>query len=243
MASKSKPLPRSAYRVGRSATGLGLFAVEPIEKGAFIIEYKGPKVTNAVADTLTNKYLFELNSRWTINGAGRRNIARYINHSCRPNAESDIVRGKVKIMARRNIKPDEEIAYDYGKDYFDTFLTKAGCKCVKCVERRREERRAKRLASARKKARAAARAAKASGNASAVEKSSAGKAATRKAAGTASDRTQLKKAVRKSAKTAGKTGLKTASKAAVRGEGIKKGKAAAGSATSRGPSNKKKTGS
>ena len=231
MASKSKPLPRSAYRVGRSATGLGLFAVEPIEKGAFIIEYKGPKVTNAVADTLTNKYLFELNSRWTINGAGRRNTARYINHSCRPNAESDIVRGKVKIMARRNIKPDEEIAYDYGKDYFDTFLTKAGCKCVKCVERRREERRAKRLASARKKAQAAAGA----GKASAAKKSSAGKVAARKAVGKADDRTQLKKAAKKTVK---KKSVKTAVKSAARGSGFKKGKTAAGSAPSRGRSKK-----
>ena len=40
---------RRPYRVGRSATGLGLFATAPIEKGAFIVEYTGRRITNARA--------------------------------------------------------------------------------------------------------------------------------------------------------------------------------------------------
>jgi uncharacterized protein len=140
---KSKTSSRP-YRVGRSRSGLGLFATAPIRKGSFIIQYTGPKLTNEQADKAENKYLFELNSRWTIDGKGRRNIARYINHSCRPNAEVYFVGHAIKIRARKNIEAGEEIAYDYGKDHFNAYIKDKGCQCPKCREKRAEERRSKR---------------------------------------------------------------------------------------------------
>lgn len=127
-ATASKP-----YRVGRSRAGLGLFATEPIKKGSFIIEYFGPKLSNKEAEELSTKYLFELNSRWTIDGSPRENIARYINHGCKPNAEANIVRGRVKIRAIKTIQPGDEITYNYGKDYFNTFIKPMGCRCIACL--------------------------------------------------------------------------------------------------------------
>jgi SET domain-containing protein len=135
------------YRVGRSATGLGLFATAPIEKGAFIVEYTGRRITNARAkrlEALGSRYMYEINSRWTVDGSSRRNMGRYANHSCRPNAESDVVKGKVILRARKKIKPGDEITYDYGREYFEIFLKPAGCKCDKCAETRRKARRAAR---------------------------------------------------------------------------------------------------
>src|SRR5437016_12889306 len=99
------------FRVGRSRTGAGLFATDRIKKGTFIIEYWGKRVATKTADDLNSKYLFEINSRWTVNGSDRRNIARYINHSCRPNAEADVGTGGIKLRAHRNIKPGDEITY------------------------------------------------------------------------------------------------------------------------------------
>src|SRR5947207_16252 len=148
------------YRVGRAATGLGLFATAPIERGAFIIAYKGRRISNALAARLEARgarYLYEINSRWTIDGSSRRNIARYANHSCRPNAESDVIKGKVILRAIKNIKPGDEITYDYGEEYFNGFIKPVGCKCEKCAEKRREERRAKRRAARRRKQRLAKR--------------------------------------------------------------------------------------
>jgi len=145
-------MPRRSFRVGRSKTGLGLFATAEIEKGALIAEYTGRRLTNAQADELEergSRYMFTMNTRWTIDGSSRRNLARYANHSCRPNAESDVVKGRVIINARKRIHPGDEITYDYGKDYFDAFLKPIGCKCIKCEEKRREERAAKRKAKAR----------------------------------------------------------------------------------------------
>jgi len=124
------------FRIGRSNTGLGLFATEPIKKGAFIIEYWGRCIPNRLADDLDTKYLFEVNSRWTIDGSTRKNTARYINHSCRPNAEANIIRRVIKIRAIKQIKPGDEITYNYGSGYFDTFIKPKGCRCAKCLDKK-----------------------------------------------------------------------------------------------------------
>ncbi len=118
--------------VKRSAAGLGLFAGSAIPKGACIIEYVGPTLSAEEELSSRSKYLFEVSKKKTIDGTARTNTARYINHSCRPNCEIDISKGRVFVMAKRNIKVGEELAYDYGKDYVDFYIKPHGCRCVKC---------------------------------------------------------------------------------------------------------------
>ena len=109
--SNQKP-PQQSFRVGRSRTGLGLFAVTPIKKGAFIVEYWGKPMRSEDADRLSTKYLFDLDNGWTIDGADRGNIARYANHSCKPNAEARVGRRSGRIHAANAIQPGAEITYD-----------------------------------------------------------------------------------------------------------------------------------
>jgi hypothetical protein len=142
-------LTRRQLRVGRSLAGLGLFARVPIKKGRFITRYSGRKLTTEESDKLNNKYLFEINSRWTIDGSSRRNVARYINHSCRPNAEVYFVKHVIKVRAIRNIKAEEEITYNYGRGYFDCFIKAVGCKCIACLRKRAKERAERRKQRAR----------------------------------------------------------------------------------------------
>jgi hypothetical protein len=153
------------YRIGRSRTGLGLFATKPIKKGAKIVRYFGPLLDskNKKHDDIENKYLFELNGRWTIDGSVRKNIARYINHACRPNAESDVSARKRQVVIRaiKNIEPGDEINYDYGTDYFKAYLKPIGCKCASCANKRRKLRAEERDKKKRAKARAERKAAKA----------------------------------------------------------------------------------
>lgn len=120
------------YVVRRTNTGLGLFAVQPIAKGKRIIEYTGPLIPNEEVDKRRGKYFFGVNTKWTIDGSPRSNVARYINHSCKPNAEALISGQRVWIWSRKNIKAGEEIAYDYGKEYFDDIIKPMGCRCEKC---------------------------------------------------------------------------------------------------------------
>src|SRR5207248_11732239 len=101
-------------------------------------------------DALENMCLFELNDRWPIDVSVRKNIARYINHACKPNAESDVRPRKRKVFIRaiKNIEPGEEINYDYGTDYFKAYLKPIGCKCDACEKKRKKKRaeaRAERL--------------------------------------------------------------------------------------------------
>lgn len=121
------------YCVKRSGAGLGLFAVESIKKGEFVIEYTGRMLNVEEFETASNKkYFFEVDKHWTVDGAGRENLARYINHSCRPNCEVRIYAKRIRIWAIKNIKSDDEITYDYGKEYFDEFIKPHGCRCAKC---------------------------------------------------------------------------------------------------------------
>ena len=127
---------RRPFRVGRSKTGLGLFATKLIRRGAFIVRYTGRLLPNRIADELDTKYLFEINNRWTLDGSSRRNIARYINHSCKPNAESDVKKHKVIITAIRTIHSGDEITYNYGRNYFNAFIKDKGCRCAACHQKR-----------------------------------------------------------------------------------------------------------
>src|ERR1700679_1477708 len=142
------------FRIGRSLTGLGLFATKPIKRKAYIVTYRGRRITDAEAtrrEARGARYLFDLNKRWTIDGSPRWNLARYINHSCRPNAEAVGRKGGIAIVASRLIKPGEEITYHYGKEYYDYFIESGGCKCAPC--RAKAARRRRKRLEARRRAR------------------------------------------------------------------------------------------
>lgn len=123
------------YRVGRSYTGLGLFATAPIKKHALIVEYIGRRIPTTEAHAREraghSKYMFEISSRWSIDGGARDNIARYVNHACRPNTEAVLIHGRIYVKAVRRILPGEEITLDYGPEYVTLFF-KNGCKCATC---------------------------------------------------------------------------------------------------------------
>src|SRR5215469_17930358 len=92
----------------------GVYTTTSIKKGTIVVEYTGPRLTNAEADTIYDHsprtYLFGLtDGDHVIDGDG---IAAFINHHCDPNCEADEIKGKVIIRAVRNIVAGEELAYD-----------------------------------------------------------------------------------------------------------------------------------
>jgi uncharacterized protein len=120
------------FRIGRSLTGLGPFAIKPIKRGVYIATYRGRRITTEARGA---KYQYELNKRWTIDGSPRWNVARYINHSCRPNAKPVERRGGIVIAALRRIEPGEEITYDYGRQYVEYFWRMVGAVVQDAAER------------------------------------------------------------------------------------------------------------
>lgn len=121
--------------------GRGVRAVMPIKKGSRVIEYLGERVTHAEADRRYDlkgeddghTFLFIASDRVVIDAGVNGNEARYINHSCAPNCETVIERSRVFIEAIRDIKPGDELGYDYQLTWESTDdpkeLENYACRC------------------------------------------------------------------------------------------------------------------
>ena len=60
------------FRIGRAATGLGLFAIRTIKRSAYIATYRGPRISTKEADRREARgarYMFELTKTKTIDGS------------------------------------------------------------------------------------------------------------------------------------------------------------------------------
>ena len=121
-------------KVRRASAGLGLFAEETIPAGSRIIEYVGTPLDEARYLVSRSSYLFDVGDGVWIDGAPRWNRARYINHSCAPNCEANIEDGRIYIDALRDIHPGEELAYNYGTDFFEAKIADR-CRCPACAGR------------------------------------------------------------------------------------------------------------
>ena len=117
--SKARPLPKIVRRRSR-LHGFGVFAAEPISKNRRIVDYAGELVRNDRVGAREARYLragciwvFRVNRRWSRDAAVDGNIARFINHSCRPNCWWEVVDTTIWIRASRAIAAGEELTYDY----------------------------------------------------------------------------------------------------------------------------------
>lgn len=128
--------PQFSIKVKRSSSGLGLFAQEAIPKGRFLVEYWGDLMSDDEAQEIGGRYLFELGNGKTIDGSTRKNLARYANHGCKPNAEVRIKGNRVFLFSIKIIKMGEEITYDYGEEYFDYYIKPHGCRCESCSKQK-----------------------------------------------------------------------------------------------------------
>ena len=144
--------------------GTGIFASDNIRKGKKVIEYLGEKISKSEGDRRSNiriqkylnskitgsVYIFELNSKYDIDGSPLYNKARYINHSCRPNCEVKIINGHIWIYSIKNIKKNDELSYDYGyefdKDDYKDHICRCGAKnCIGYIISSDDRRKFKRF--------------------------------------------------------------------------------------------------
>jgi hypothetical protein len=92
-----------------------------IRKGTRIIEYLGERMSHAASDARyenrdpddNHTFLFIVDKRTVIDAAVDGNDARFINHGCDANCESEIENRRVFIDAIKTIQPGEELNYDY----------------------------------------------------------------------------------------------------------------------------------
>jgi uncharacterized protein len=125
------PIPTSPLVEVRNSDvhGRGVFAVADIAKGTRIFEYLGDRVSHATADARyedhdendNHTFLFIVDRNTVIDAAVNGSDARFINHHCDGNCTSVIENRRVFIDAVRDIRPGEELGYDYeiGRDKDD----------------------------------------------------------------------------------------------------------------------------
>ena len=114
-----KILPKLVRRRSK-VHGFGVFAAEPIANNRRVIDYAGELVRNRLSETREDRYLadgciwvFRVNRTWSRDAAVGGNIARFINHACKPNCWFEVVDKTIWIRAARPIRKGEELTYDY----------------------------------------------------------------------------------------------------------------------------------
>ena len=100
--------------------GWGVYATTRITKNTRITYYAGEKISNRESLKRELRYIkkghiwcFKLTNRTVIDAGVGGNIARFINHSCKPNCYSQVIGDMVWIRAARKIEKGEELTYDY----------------------------------------------------------------------------------------------------------------------------------
>lgn len=119
--------------------GYGVFAGEPINKNKYIVDYAGELIDNKKSEKREDAYLdkgciwvFRVNRNWSRDANVGGNVARFINHSCRPNcyATVDAKTKTIWIRAAKRIEPGDELTYDYNTEGDKTIQCRCrpGCK-------------------------------------------------------------------------------------------------------------------
>ena len=167
---KIPKLTKSEYTVIKKSGihNRGVFARKDIPKGTKIIEYVGELITKKEADrradivlgkSKKNKtkgavYIFELNKKHDIDGNASWNTARWINHSCNPNCETEGDDEHIWIQAVMGIKKGVELTYDYcyDLDNFEEHPCKCGAKnCIGYIVDRKHWKKLKKILEEKKK--------------------------------------------------------------------------------------------
>lgn len=127
--------------------GFGLRVLEPVKAGQLVIEYVGEVILEEEKERRLldhakntpddkNMYIMELSKGVYIDARFKGSVSRFINHSCDPNCH--LLKWRVKgvnriaITALKDIKPGEELSYDYQFHTKQAMEWKCHCKSKKC---------------------------------------------------------------------------------------------------------------
>jgi hypothetical protein len=122
--SQKKDRPRSIRRIQVRTSGVhgkGVYALRSIKEGDTVLEYKGEIITWRKAQARhphdpsqpNHTFYFHLDCGHVIDAKKSAAPAKWINHSCNPNLEARQSGNRVFLQALRNIRPGEELFYDY----------------------------------------------------------------------------------------------------------------------------------
>ena len=126
--------------------GWGLKSTDTIKKGEFVVEYVGEMITMAEyrrrmaanqAEKEENYYYLAIDSNRMIDAGPKGNVARFMNHSCAPNCITQkwTVNGDIRVglFAVEDIKPGEELTFNYQFETVGDVQKKCLCGAASCT--------------------------------------------------------------------------------------------------------------
>eukprot|EP00879_Flechtneria_rotunda_P011715 GHRR01012236.1.p1 GENE.GHRR01012236.1~~GHRR01012236.1.p1 ORF type:complete len:1545 (+),score=749.24 GHRR01012236.1:1019-5653(+) len=125
--------------------GFGLYADEDLSAGQFLIEYIGEVLEEDeyirrkqyyIQTGQRHYYFMNIGNGEVIDACRKGNRARFINHSCEPNCETQkwMVRGELAIglFTLRRIKAGEELTFDYNFERYGDKPMRCFCGSKRC---------------------------------------------------------------------------------------------------------------
>ena len=125
---------KEKFALKKTTHGLGLVTKIPLKRDTFIVEYTGEKITQEEGDRRGGRYLMVYDKKYMIDGKGRENLGRYVNHSCKPNCKTYMENKKIRVYTIKNVAAGEELTYNYGKEYCDAYCKP--CLCGACLQKK-----------------------------------------------------------------------------------------------------------
>ncbi|MEK6888602.1 MAG: SET domain-containing protein-lysine N-methyltransferase [Nanoarchaeota archaeon] len=124
-------------KITKSKNGKGLFAFEKIKSGEIVVDFStgpGKYLKTKDADKFYEKgedYMIQVDDGLFFAATNKKELedADFINHSCDPNCG---IKDKLKIVAMRDIKPGEEITFDYAMCESSEYKMKCNCGSPNC---------------------------------------------------------------------------------------------------------------
>ncbi len=116
--------------------GTGGYARKDIPASTRVIEYVGERITKAESHLqceADNVYIFTLDEEFDLNGNVDWNPARFLNHGCAPNCETELDEGRVWVLALRDIRAGEELTFNYGYGLEEYADNPCHCGAPNCV--------------------------------------------------------------------------------------------------------------
>jgi SET domain-containing protein len=116
--------------------GTGGFARADLPAGTRVIEYVGERIDKRESLARCSRgepFIFHLDEHWDLDGNVDWNPARFLNHSCAPNCDAELLDGRIWIATIRPVARDEELTFNYGYDLVDYRDHPCRCGAPGCV--------------------------------------------------------------------------------------------------------------